>query len=84
MDYRKFVQSHVDSNADVTVAVQPASRADAPALGILKLSGSGEIVQFKEKPTEAAELDALTSTDDPEKAIYGIDGDLCVQNGGAQ
>ena len=74
MDYRKFVQSHVESNADVTVAVQPASRADAPALGILKLSKTGEIVQFKEKPKEEAELDALTSTDDPEKPYMGSMG----------
>jgi glucose-1-phosphate adenylyltransferase len=26
MDYRKFLQQHVDSNADVTVAVQPVGR----------------------------------------------------------
>ncbi len=67
MDYQEFLQHHIDSGADVTVAVQPASREDAPALGILKLGESGEIVQFKEKPKKAEELDGLKSTDDPEK-----------------
>jgi len=67
MDYQKFVQEHVENDADITIAVQPASRADAPALGILKLAETGKIVHFQEKPKTDEALDALTSTDDPEK-----------------
>ena len=50
MDYRKFVAQHVESEADVTVAVQPVARDMAPSLGILKLDAQNNIVEFKEKP----------------------------------
>ena len=67
MDYRRFAQYHVDSEADVTIAVQPVSRADAPALGILKLSSDNQIKDFVEKPKTPELLDAAVSRDDPEK-----------------
>ncbi len=67
MNYRKFVQFHVDSESDITIAVQPVDRRSAPSLGILKLASDGQIVQFTEKPQKAAELDALQSRDDSDK-----------------
>ena len=50
MDYRKFVEYHVDTGADVTVAVQPVGHDVAPSLGILTLAQDGRIVRFSEKP----------------------------------
>lgn len=67
MNYRKFVQFHVDSESDITIAVQPVDRRSAPSLGILKLASDGQIVQFTEKPQKEAELDALQSRDDSDK-----------------
>lgn len=67
MNYRKFVQFHVDSESDITIAVQPVDRRSAPSLGILKLASDGQIVQFTEKPQREAELDALQSRDDSDK-----------------
>lgn len=66
MDYRRFVEFHQDSEADVTVAVQPVSRADASSLGILKLSADNQIESFTEKPKGEA-LDGLESREDPRK-----------------
>ncbi len=60
MDYRKFVQYHVETKADVTLAVQPVSAEEAPELGILKRNPDGEIVSFNEKPSLAV-LDKLES-----------------------
>ena len=74
MDYSKFVQYHVDSEADVTVAVQPVSRQEATGLGILKLSGDGQIVRFTEKPKTEAELDGLESWEDSDKPYMGSMG----------
>ena len=74
MDYGKFVQYHVDSEADVTVAVQPVSRQEASGLGILKLSGDGQIVRFTEKPKTEAELDGLESWEDSDKPYMGSMG----------
>lgn len=67
MDYSEFAAFHVESGAEVTIAVQPVSREDAPALGILKLDEQHEIVQFREKPKTDAELDGLESWPGAEK-----------------
>jgi glucose-1-phosphate adenylyltransferase len=75
MDYRKFVRHHAESNADVTIAVQPVSREEAASFGILKMNKSGQIAQFTEKPTTDEELEGLESGDDegkPYMASMGI------------
>lgn len=74
MDYRKFVQDHVDNNADVTVAVQPVPAEDAHALGILKLDKQNRITEFKEKPKTPEERAGLESGDDPSKPFMGSMG----------
>lgn len=74
MDYHEFVTYHIETNADITLAVQPVNAEEAPALGILKRSPGGEIVQFKEKP-KAEELNGLESMSDspkPYMASMGI------------
>lgn len=50
MDYRKFLKRHLDTNADLTVSVIPASRQDASGFGLLKTDADGRIVEFREKP----------------------------------
>ncbi len=75
MDYRKFVQQHVDSGADVTVAVQPVPRDVAPSLGILKLDDQNNIIEFKEKPKTDEALDVMASwpgSERPFMASMGI------------
>ena len=67
MDYRKYVEFHVESGADITIAVQPVGRADAPGLGILKLDPAGQIVRFTEKPKTDDLLDEMVSSDDLDK-----------------
>lgn len=67
MNYNKFIQHHIDSKADVTIAVQPVSRADASSLGILQLSDEGQITRFVEKPKTDEELAGLESGDNSEK-----------------
>src|SRR5690606_26546707 len=50
MDYREFVDFHIDTGADITLAVQPVEAQYAPGFGILKRNPDGEIVSFTEKP----------------------------------
>jgi glucose-1-phosphate adenylyltransferase len=59
MDISKFVRIHRERNADLTIAVKPVTREEASAFGILRLDPSGRIVDFVEKPKEAAQLDAI-------------------------
>jgi glucose-1-phosphate adenylyltransferase len=44
------VEYHVETGADITMAVQPVTADLAPALGILKRSDDGQIESFIEKP----------------------------------
>ncbi len=50
MDYRRMIQTHRDSEADITVAVSPVTREEAEGFGILSVDDSGKITSFVEKP----------------------------------
>jgi glucose-1-phosphate adenylyltransferase len=66
MDYAQFIALHREKRADVTIAVQPVARADAPRFGILKTDEDGRIIAFHEKPSDD-ELDGLESLPDSDK-----------------
>lgn len=59
MRMAEFVRQHRELAADLTVAVKPVSRAEAKSLGIMRVDGSGRIVEFVEKPQDDATLDRL-------------------------
>jgi len=59
MDYRKFVQTHIQSKADITVGVHPVDEAQAGGFGILKISTKKQIVDFVEKPGRKVQLEVL-------------------------
>ncbi|MGI8555662.1 MAG: glucose-1-phosphate adenylyltransferase [Pyrinomonadaceae bacterium] len=50
MDYRKFLQKHFDSKADITVSVIPCRLREAEEFGLLKTDDAARIIEFKEKP----------------------------------
>jgi glucose-1-phosphate adenylyltransferase len=54
MDYRDFVRRHRETEADISIAVNPVSAAKAPELGILHANEKGWITEFREKPKGAA------------------------------
>jgi glucose-1-phosphate adenylyltransferase len=74
MDYRDFVSYHIETRADITLAVQPVEAKYASTFGILKRSPNGEIVSFAEKPRPEAlaGLESLPDTDKPYLASMGI------------
>lgn len=75
MDYRHFVQRHIDLDADITVAVQPVAREDVGGLGILKMGTDSQITAFAEKPKDPAQLEQFeskTHLDKPFLASMGI------------
>ncbi len=74
MDYRRFVEYHIETNADLTIAVQPVEPELAPALGILKRRPDGGIERFMEKPAPD-QLNTMVSdanSDKPYMASMGI------------
>ena len=50
MDYTDLVDDHCDRRADITIAAQPVSAADASGMGIFRFDRTGRIVEFVEKP----------------------------------
>lgn len=74
MDYRKFVQFHIDTGADVTVAVQPVGQDIATGLGIVKLNKENRVVSFTEKPPrdKLMGLESWEGAEKPFMASMGI------------
>ena len=53
MNYTDLIEAHIDRQADITIAAQPVTAADAPAMGIFRFDREGQIIAFEEKPTAA-------------------------------
>ena len=52
MDYHAMLRTHIDNQADLTIAVMPVPWEEAPRFGILTTSDDGRITKFTEKPAE--------------------------------
>src|SRR4051812_43635378 len=59
MNFADMLRTHRDSGADVTMAVVPVRRTQAPTLGVVKLDEHNRLVDLVEKPRTAEHLDAL-------------------------
>ncbi len=74
MNYAEMADFHWKSDADITVAVHPVPREEAPRLGILKCESDGRISDFVEKPQDRETQDRFISRDDPERPFRGSMG----------
>ncbi len=63
MDFRRVLQQHIESYADITVAAMPVKRTQAGALGILQVNEEKRIVRFVEKPKDERVLEELKLQD---------------------
>lgn len=72
MDFNKMMKTHLDANADVTIAAVPVLRQRAPDLGIMRLDKTGRVVGFIEKPQTAEELDQFMTSEDQIRG-FGIE-----------
>jgi glucose-1-phosphate adenylyltransferase len=55
MDYRPMLYQHIESDADLTVAVRRVSPFETHRYGIVSVSNEQRIVEFQEKPKRARE-----------------------------
>lgn len=60
MDYRRMFKTHVESNADVTIACLPVTQTQARSFGIMRLDATGRVEGFLEKPKQKEELEHFT------------------------
>ncbi len=72
MDYRKFIDFHLEKKADISIAVDPVYPSQAPELGVMKIDDQGKIVDFFEKPKEPAQIENMKA---PEEVFrkFGFD-----------
>ena len=50
MNFEEMVNSHIEKNADLTIATIPVNARDATGFGIMKVNDAGMIPSFVEKP----------------------------------
>ncbi|MGD8405773.1 MAG: glucose-1-phosphate adenylyltransferase [Anaerolineales bacterium] len=74
MDYSQIAEYHWENNADITVAVQPVAKNDAPRFGLLKREADDHITDFAEKPKDPEVQANFVSRDDPERPFLGSMG----------
>ncbi|MGI6683043.1 MAG: glucose-1-phosphate adenylyltransferase [Myxococcota bacterium] len=70
MDYELMLAQHWANNADITVAVQPVPRVDAPRMGLLRADEDRNVVEFVEKPQDPAILEKFRA---PENLLSASD-----------
>jgi glucose-1-phosphate adenylyltransferase len=74
MDFRRIIQQHIESYADLTIATMPVLRKDAQSLGIMQINGEKRITRFVEKPKDPAVQDSLR-LDRESYEKFGVEGD---------
>ena len=72
MDFRKILEAHAASRADITVAATPVPASDVSEFGILQIDGFGTVIDFVEKPREIGTLERLALSEQT-LAARGID-----------
>ncbi len=58
MDYRKFIDFHLEKNAEISISVYPVHAEMAPEFGVMKVEENGKISEFHEKPKEPSLLES--------------------------
>ena len=51
MDFTELIDAHIERNADITIAAQPVTPADATHMGIFRFDANGHVSGFEEKPS---------------------------------
>jgi glucose-1-phosphate adenylyltransferase len=72
MDLMDFFQNHLESGADISVAVTPVSAEKCRQFGILEVDPKGQIVRFVEKPQEPDQIADLKIPDTLRSKVAGI------------
>jgi glucose-1-phosphate adenylyltransferase len=62
MNYADLINFHRENKADVTVGVYPASRKEAPRMGLLKADTTGLVKEFVEKPKDSKVIKRFKAT----------------------
>ncbi|MGP1419533.1 MAG: glucose-1-phosphate adenylyltransferase [Sphaerochaetaceae bacterium] len=73
MDINKMLKRHIDSDAELTIAAKPISRAECIGLGIIGTDSEGMITRFFEKPSEQQDISSFKVDPDYLKAQLEVE-----------
>lgn len=59
MDFRKIIEQHIATNADVTIAAIPVPLSKVEGLGLMRVGDDLSITEFVEKPKDPAVINSL-------------------------
>jgi glucose-1-phosphate adenylyltransferase len=71
MDFAELIESHIENDADITIAAQPIAQADATQMGIFLFDREGHITGFEEKPN-AARLEQMGGSVPKGSVVGGV------------
>jgi len=57
MDLKKFMDQHIASGANITIAAKAVNRSDASGFGIMQVNDQNQITAFMEKPAKDQNID---------------------------
>ena len=75
MDFRKIVEDHITSKADVSIAAIPFPVSKVEGLGLMKVNDDLSINQFVEKPKDPAVIQSLTLSPKLESTLHSAAGE---------
>ena len=73
MDFCDMIDAHIESRADITIAAQPVTPADATQMGIFLFGADGQISGFEEKPKPPRLAEMRSSV--PAGSTIGVSSD---------
>ncbi len=59
MDFAQMLETHRNSNADITIAAKPVHGHEAEGLGIMQVDDAGQVTGFVEKPQTEEQLKSV-------------------------
>jgi glucose-1-phosphate adenylyltransferase len=74
MDYAALADFHWETQAEITVAVQPVPEAGVSRFGLLQRNLQGRIISFVEKPTDPQVLAQFASSGNPQRPFLASMG----------
>lgn len=62
MDYRALLHEHAERDADVTISAAPCGADEIGGYGAMRVDEDGRVVEFREKPKDAAAREGLETS----------------------
>ncbi len=79
MDYRKLIQSHVETNADMTISAIETPIEEATRFGVLEVDDTYRVTGFKEKPNKPTPIPGKEHSAFVSMGIYVFKTEKMVQ-----